>query len=128
MKTNANLLVAPATAAIPSTALQLSVQALTSKGIYTLLGMLVINFDLILLRPLDVETVGAALLYLNVMLLGPHRTNPAWSQYVQNALQHQANALVKALLGAIVQHAGHFKLLPKQAELLFHLSKFHSRN
>jgi hypothetical protein len=100
MKTNANLLTTQATSAIPSTALQLSVQALTSK---------------------DVETVGAALLYLNVLLLGPHRTIPAWTQYVQTALQHQANALVKALLGAIVQHAGHFKLLPKQAELLFRL-------
>lgn len=32
MKTNANLLTTQATSAIPSTALQLSVQALTSKG------------------------------------------------------------------------------------------------
>jgi hypothetical protein len=62
---------------------------------------------------------------LNVLLLGPHRTIPAWTQYVQTALQHQANALVKALLGAIVQHAGHFKLLPKQAELLFRLSEYY---
>lgn len=34
MKTNPNLLTTQATSAIPSTALQLSVQALTSKGTY----------------------------------------------------------------------------------------------